>query len=100
MRKKRECFKKKSFCVYPFSFKYLFISFIHVDVTQVKYETARRVIGYTLLALLCDLVNMKYKLVLKINPLNLRLYTSCTVPDAEIDDINALKYYIFIIQLE
>lgn len=43
-----------------------------MDVTQVKYETARRVIGYTLLALPCDLVNMKYKLVLKINPLNLR----------------------------
>lgn len=50
-----------------------------MDVTQVKYETAGRAIGYTLLALLCDLVNMKYKLVLKINPLNLRLYASCTV---------------------
>ena len=97
MRKKRECFKKKSFLHLSIFFKYLFISFIHVDVTQVKYETARRVIGYTLLALPCDLVNMKYKSVLKINPLNLRLYTSCTVPDREIDAVNALKY---ITQLE
>lgn len=43
MGKKSEYFEKKSFCVYPFSIIYVYLR--HMDVTLIKYEIARIVIG-------------------------------------------------------